>query len=170
MAVKVLVAYGTKYGATAEIAEKIGEVLRKQGLEADITPAKRAGSPVEYAAAVIGSAVYIGGWRKEVSGYLKANESLLASRPVWIFSSGPTGEGDAVELMSGWTVPKGLKPVIDRIKPRDIAVFHGLVDLSRLKSLDKWMINRVKSPIGDFRNWEAIGAWAEGIATTLKKT
>ena len=72
--------------------------------------------------------------------------------------------------MSGWTVPKGLKPVIDRIKPRDIAVFHGLVDPARLKTLDKWMINRVKSPIGDFRNWEAIGAWAEGIAAALEKS
>ena len=28
---KILVAYGTKYGATAEIAERIGQVLREAG-------------------------------------------------------------------------------------------------------------------------------------------
>jgi menaquinone-dependent protoporphyrinogen IX oxidase len=28
---RVLVAYATKYGATAEIAEKIGEVIRETG-------------------------------------------------------------------------------------------------------------------------------------------
>ena len=30
---QVLVAYATKYGATAEIAEKIGQVLRQAGLD-----------------------------------------------------------------------------------------------------------------------------------------
>jgi menaquinone-dependent protoporphyrinogen oxidase len=33
---QVLVAYATKHGATAEIAEKIGQVLRQAGLQADV--------------------------------------------------------------------------------------------------------------------------------------
>ena len=62
---QVLVAYATKYGATAEIAEKIGEVLRQAGLPTDVLPVDRVGDLSAYKAVVLGSAVYIGQWRKE---------------------------------------------------------------------------------------------------------
>ncbi|NIV37101.1 MAG: flavodoxin, partial [Anaerolineae bacterium] len=112
---KILVAYATKYGATAEIAERIGQVLREAGLEADVQAADRAGDLGQYGAVVLGSAVYIGQWRKEAARFLKENETTLVEKPVWIFSSGPTGEGDVEELMSGWSFPGRLQPIADRI-------------------------------------------------------
>ena len=39
---KVLVAYASKHGATAEITEKIGQVLRESGLQVDVSPVKSA--------------------------------------------------------------------------------------------------------------------------------
>ena len=165
---KVLVAYGTKYGATAEIAEKIGQVLQEAGLAAEVLPADRVDDLAPYGAVVLGSGVYIGRWRKEAANFLKKNEAALAQRPVWLFGSGPTGEGDAVALMDGWTFPGGLQPIADRIQPRDMTVFHGHVDVDKLNVLDRWMIKNVKSPVGDFRDWEAITAWAEGIAAELQ--
>lgn len=169
MRVKVLIVYGSKYGATAEIAEKIGEVIKQEGLQVDVKNARDIKDANDYQAFVIGSAAYIGGWRKEVSNFVKKNENTLAEHPVWVFSSGPTEKGDPVKLMEGWLVPKGLKPVIDRIKPRDITVFHGVINIDKLNALEKWMIKRVKTEIGDFRDWEAITRWAKGIADALKK-
>jgi len=166
---QVLVAYATKYGATAEIAEKIGQVLRQAGLRADVLPTDRVGDMTPYQAVVLGSAVYIGQWRKEAVKFLKANEMALAERAVWLFSSGPTGEGDPVELTQGWHFPKALQPVADRIRPRDIAVFHGAMDVNKLNFIEKWMIKNVKAPLGDFRDWEAITAWATAIADELKE-
>jgi hypothetical protein len=64
---QVLVAYATKYGATAEIAEKIGEVLREAGLQVEVRPADRAGDVGAYQAVVLGRAVYIGAWRTEAA-------------------------------------------------------------------------------------------------------
>jgi menaquinone-dependent protoporphyrinogen oxidase len=169
MDTKVLVAYASKYGATAEIAEKIGQALKQEGLQADVLPVKSVKNLSEYKAAVIGSAVYIGQWRKEAANFLKKNEKMLTERPVWLFSTGPAGEGDPVQLMKGWRFPKGLQPVADSIKPRDIAIFHGNVDTNKMNFFEKWMISNVKSPMGDFRDWNAITKWATDIASALKK-
>ena len=166
---QVLVAYATKYGATAEIAEKIGQELREAGLPTDVLPADRVSDLSAYKAVVLGSAVYIGRWRKEAVRFLKANEGVLAKQLVWLFSSGPTGKGDPLELTDGWRLPEGLQPIADRIEPRDIALFHGAVDVDKLNFLEKWMLNNVKSPVGDFRDWEAITGWATAIAGEVQE-
>jgi menaquinone-dependent protoporphyrinogen oxidase len=166
---KVLVAYGTKYGATKEIAAMIGDVLRESGLQVDVQPADGASDVGSYGAFVLGSAVYIGQWRKPAAKFLQANEAVLAGKPVWLFSSGPTGEGDPVELAQGWRFPGKLQPVADRIGARDIALFHGAADESKMGRIDRWMLKNVKAPTGDFRDWDAITAWAEAIATELQK-
>ena len=169
---RVLVTFSTKYGATAEIAEKIGEVLQQAGLEADVLPADPAFGRTDlsaYQAVILGSAVYIGRWRKEAVKFLQANEQTLAEKPVWLFSSGPTGEGDPVELLQGWRFPGKLQPIVDRIQPRDIAVFHGATDVNKLNFIEKWMLKNVKAPVGDFRDWEAVTSWAAGIADELKE-
>jgi menaquinone-dependent protoporphyrinogen oxidase len=170
MGKKVLVAFATKYGATAEIAEKIGQVFRGAGLETDVLPADRVDDLALYKAVVLGSAVYIGKWRKEALKFLQANEKLLAERPVWLFSSGPTGEGNPVELLNGWRYPESLQPIVDHIQPRDIAVFHGAVLTDKMNFIEKFMIKNVKTPIGDFRDWQAITAWAKKIADELEDT
>jgi menaquinone-dependent protoporphyrinogen oxidase len=169
MSIKVLVAYGSKYGATAAIAEKIGQVLIEQGLEADVAPPESAGDPAGYAAFVVGSGAYYGRWRKSAAKFLKKNEELLSGMPVWIFSSGPTGEGDPVELSKGWRSPKSLEVVFEHIKPRDITLFAGMIDPEKLNSLEKTAIKKVEAPTGDFRDWDAIAEWAAGIARELKE-
>ena len=169
MNTQVLVTYATKHGTTAEIAEKIGQVLRQAGLRTDVLPTARVSDLPSYKAVVLGSAVYVGRWRKEAATFLKANEKLLAEQLVWLFSSGPTGEGNPVELTKGWRFPKALQPIADRIRPRDIAVFHGAMNMKKLNLIEKWMINNVKAPLGDFRDWDAITSWATAIADVLKE-
>jgi menaquinone-dependent protoporphyrinogen oxidase len=167
---KILVTCASKYGATAEIAEKIGEVLRQAGLKVDVLAADGIRDLASYKAVVLGSAVYVGKWQKEAAKFLQANEKILADRPVWLFSSGPTGEGDPVELVDGLRLPAALQPVADRIRPQDIAVFHGYINPDKLNFIEKWAIKSlVKKPFGDFRDWEAITTWATSIAEILKE-
>ena len=165
---KTLVAYGTKYGATAEIAEKIGDVLRHSGLTVDVMPVSRVGDLAPYGSVVLGSALYIGKWRKDAAQFLRDNAGALAQKPVWIFSSGPTEDGDPVELLKGERVPKTLQEVVDSIQPQDTAVFGGYNNAEKMSGLDKWMIKKVGHSMGDFRNWDAITAWASSVAGQIR--
>jgi menaquinone-dependent protoporphyrinogen oxidase len=168
MDARVLVAYASKHGSTAEIAERIGQELREKGLQADVMPAERVADLKSYDAVILGSAVYAGQWRKEAAQFLESREEALTGRPVWLFSSGPTGEEDPVEAMDGWRFPEGLQPVADRIEPRDIAFFHGVLDTKKLNLAEKLVLKALKAPTGDFRNWDVITSWADDIAAALE--
>lgn len=164
----VLVVAATKYGATREIAERIAETLRAEGRPAELADAATAKPPEACRAVVLGSAVYAGSWRKEAAAYLAAHEHALATRPVWLFSSGPTGEGDPVALMKGWRFPEAQQAIADRIQPRGIVLFHGALFPDKLYFAERLVIKAMKVPTGDFRDWKAVEDWAREIAAALR--
>ncbi len=164
---RVLVAYATKYGATAEIAEKIAEVLKSKNVQAEAVEVRAVADLAPYRAIILGSGVYIGKWRKEAANFLKKHEKELTGKEVWLFSSGPTGEGDPQEVLKDWRFPKGLQQVADRIGPRDITVFKGAMDAAKMSGMEKWVIKKIKAPLGDFRDWDAVSAWAVSVADSL---
>ena len=86
---------------------------------------------------------------------------------MWLFSSGPTSEVDTEAFLEGLKLPKALQPIADCIHPRDVAVFRGVLDLQKLNPLERWMMSKMKAAAGDFREWDAIEAWAGTIAQTL---
>ena len=163
---QVLVAYASKYGATAEIAERIGQALRDAGVPTDVLPAGKVRDLTPYRAVVLGSAAYIFHWRREAVKLLK---TLAAQdpRPVWLFSSGPTGVGDTDAFPEGAKLPKGLQPIADSIAPRDVAVFSGVLDLTKLGPVERLMMGKMKAKPNDYRDWDAIEAWARSIAQAL---
>jgi menaquinone-dependent protoporphyrinogen oxidase len=167
----ILVTYASSYGATKEIAEKLAELLQNSGLQAEVLPVKEVNDVAPYKAVVLGSAVYVGAWLKEAVEFLKTHEKALAELPVWLFSSGPTGEGDPVNLLEGKILPATLQPIVDSIQPRDVAVFHGYINPNKLNFAQKWLVTKlVKKPMGDFRDWESISTWAASIAGMLNET
>mgnify|MGYP005831488371 CR=1 FL=1 len=169
MKTPVLVAFASKYGATKEIAERIGLVLRTAGLEDEVGAAGEVKDLSPCRAAVIGSVVCAGQWRKEAASLLRTHEEQLRALPVWLFSSGPLGKGDPETLLRGWRIPKGLVPLIERIGPRDVAVFHGVLKVTKLAWWERALLRMMKVPSGDFRNWTEVKNWAKGIAIALKE-
>ncbi len=164
----VLVTYASKYGATVEIAQKIGEVLRQSSLDVSVLPTEKVRDMSSYDAVVLGSAVYAGHWLKEAVALLESSEKILATKPVWFFSSGPTGDGDPVDIMHGWHFPEAQQPLADRIKPKGIAFFQGNIDLHKLNFAERLMMKAVRAKVGDFRDWESISTWAKEIAKELQ--
>src|SRR5690242_13608781 len=86
---KVMVAYASRHGATEGIAERIADVLRSQGVDAVLADTAREPDAAGFDGYVVGSGVYMGSWLKEAIVFVEENQSLLAKRPVWLFSSGP---------------------------------------------------------------------------------
>ena len=172
----VLVAYASKYGATQGIAEHIAEKLRAAGHEAEARPVSAAGDISGYDAYVIGSAVYLGSWLKEATEFVRRNRAVLASRPVWLFSSGPLGtetrDAQGRDLREA-AVPKEIAEFRETIAPRDHRVFFGAFDRSKVglahRLIAMMPAGRALLPEGDFRDWKDIDAWAESIAHDLER-
>jgi menaquinone-dependent protoporphyrinogen oxidase len=177
---KVLVVYATKHGATRGIAEHITERLRLRGHDVELQEATAVGSVSDYDAFVVGSAAYMGGWLGEATTFVRRHRNLLASRPVWLFSSGPVGpelvdkKGRDVLVASA---PKEFAEFDEAIRPRDERVFFGAYDpdaepvgmAERLAGRFFRMMPEVKAalPAGDYRDWPAVEGWADEIAAQL---
>ena len=178
---KILVAYASRHGATKGIAERIAGTLERTGLEVTLRPVQDAGSVDGYGAFVIGSAAYLGGWLGEATTFVRRHRAVLAGRPVWLFSSGPTGT-EPVDAKGRDQLkaaePKEFDEFARTIQPRDQRVFFGAYDpgaapaglaeglMARFMRLAP--AARKALPAGDFRDWPAIEAWAETIARDLE--
>ncbi len=164
---RLLVAYSTKHGSTAEIAAAIAKVLRTCGLGVDVQRARRVRGLEPYRAVVLGSAVYAGRWRNEALRLLGRAE--LRERDVWLFSSGPVGEdkGDPQQI-ERWTRPQRVQRIAADIGAHDHVVFGGCI-ADDAGFVRKKMARGLAPELRDRRDWEEIDAWALSIAAALKK-
>jgi menaquinone-dependent protoporphyrinogen oxidase len=163
---RVLVAYATKSGSTAGIAEAIADELRKMGVEADVHEVSEVRDLAAYGAVVLGSAVYIGRWRKEALRFGSRFSGELSRKPVWLFESGPT-DASADE---GKAVPaKAAAKLAAEIGARQHVIFGGKFAAENVGDFTRRMIeNGDKSPYGDFRNFDRIRGWARAIGAELQ--
>jgi menaquinone-dependent protoporphyrinogen oxidase len=159
----VLVMYASKHGSTQGIAERIAEQLRELGKQAEVRPVNEVLDPGSYEAFVIGSAIYYGAWLKEATEWVHRNQAVLAKRPVWLFSVGPLG----TDFMDSEQQPKEKAEFQQAIGPREQRIFFGALDPGQLSFAERMMAKALRAPVGDFRNWEAIDAWAASIARDL---
>ena len=159
----VLVAYASKHGSTQGIAERIARELGQLGIQAEARPLDEVSDPGSYEALVIGSAIYYGSWMKEATEWVHRNQAVLAKLPVWLFSVGPLG----TEVKDAEQQPKDMAEFQQAIRPREQRVFFGALDHHRLSFAERMVVKAVRAPEGDFRDWEAIDAWAASIARDL---
>jgi menaquinone-dependent protoporphyrinogen oxidase len=171
---QVMVIVASRHGGTRGIADRIGETLRAEGLDASVFDASEAPSPQSADAVVIGGAAYMGKWLDEVSTYLRRHAGLLAKGPTWLFASGPVGE-EVVDKKGRDLLaePRFLTDAARQVDARGTKVFFGRWDPSDPPmSFAERMLRFVPvpseaMPVGDFRDWPAIEAWAREIAREL---
>ena len=160
---KVLVAYGTRNGSTAGIAEIVGEELRADGLGADVREAGSVRSLEGYDAVVIGGALYTGRWHKAARRLARRQSAALRQRPVWLFSSGPLDDSaDRSDIAPVRQVASAAAAT----NARGHATFGGRLTEEAHGFMARAMVRGGHG--GDFRNPERIRAWAKDIAHELR--
>jgi menaquinone-dependent protoporphyrinogen oxidase len=159
----VMVAYATKMGATREIAEAIGDELRKVGIQVTLSNANDVDSLDGYDAAVVGSALYMLRWRPEAIKVLTHQAKRGKRIPIWLYQSGPCdNDSDRTRVPT----PKRVLRLATTIGAAPATTFGGRIEPGSAKGfLARKM---AKGPMGgDYRDFDVIRQWARGIAEKL---
>jgi menaquinone-dependent protoporphyrinogen oxidase len=164
----VLVTTASKHGSTHEIAVALARALpgtqagRDVGLTAVAVPVENDPDPASFDAVVLGSAVYVGRWLEQARNYATAHTAALRNRPVWLLSSGPIGQPPFPP-----DEPHDVEPIRAVLSARGHRVLPGRLDKSLLGFGERAMVTAMRAPLGDFRDWDQLRAWAEDIAAEV---
>jgi len=60
-----------------------------------------------------------------------------------------------------------LRAALDPVKPVAVTMFAGVLELSRMSFVERTLTTLMNVFTGDFRDWEAIRAWARGLPPVL---
>lgn len=164
---QVLVCYASRFGSTRAIATRIAEALRTRGRDVDLRAVDDVPDVERYDAIVFGSGVYDGSWTAEATALMRRHTSVLARKPLWLFSVASFGDshplvGDLIKKE-----PKEIGEFAHALHPRDYRVFAGVINLDHWPAWGRLLFKALGGRAGDNRHWPAIDAWAEQIGRAL---
>lgn len=160
---RILVSAASRYGSTAEMADAIGEHLGTYGHDVVVRAPDAVDSLDDIDAVVLASGVYAGRWLRPARAFIKRMAADLRERPVWLLSSGPVG--DTADTSPE---PLDLTKMMERTQARSHDVLPGRMDRANLRLSDKAIIAALRVPDGDFRDWDAVRAFADRVNDELK--
>lgn len=174
---KVLVAFGTKYGSTVKVADAIATEMRDAGHEVDVVDLRER-IPVEmdrYDLVVVGSPVFIGNWTKPSQEFLRRNAQALAERKVAMFVC-------CSDILFEEKVEAARRMYLDDVAtsyglaPMAMGMFGGEVDFNKYGMFTRFLLSKVGAREAleergmevsrpyDFHDWGHIRNWARELA------
>ncbi len=158
---KVLVAYASRCGSTADIARAVAEDLKRRAPAVDLLPADKVASLAGYEAVVLGSAVRFGHWLPEAVDFVRAHQAALRRVPtafftVHIMNTGPDEAARKARLAY-------LDPVHALMKPNFEVFFAGRMEQSRLSFTERLLVKVMRGHDADLRDWSAIHGWGQSV-------
>ena len=172
-----LIVYGTRWGGTIKVAEKIGETLKEEGYSVDIFDARQSPQVDPYDLIIVGSGISGGKWTKEAESFLKRNADMLRVKKTALFVS-----CGMVLRERGYDRAKEdyLSKVSNKysLMPIGSGFFGGILDFeAKHNILDRLFVNSSKSRLRnmgidlsksyDFRDWNQIEARTRGVTKVL---
>ena len=160
----VLVAAASKHGATKQIAERVGADLADRGFKVEVKNLQDVDRLDRYEAVVLGSAIYFGKWMKEALRFVDAHANDLASRPTWLFGSGPIVGNPPVADDPNAIRASVVEKLVSSTHAREHKLFGGKIERSTLSVAERVPVRMVRAGEGDWRDWAAVDEWAAAIA------
>ena len=185
---KVLIVYGTRYGATKSTVEEIAKVLQDNDFDVKIVNAKeeKVRDIAEFELVIVGSGMKINRWVSKAEGFLKKFSGDLKKKKVAIFvSSGGRalmehkGELDEIERIT----KKYLEDKASKydLHPISMTMFGGVWDFNKVSKIFRKFLeaerenfiaagSKETTPgVYDTRNWDDIRNWASDLAKKVRE-
>lgn len=166
MSRRTLLAYASRAGSTAEVADRVGDVLRNSGIDVDVRSVKDVTEIAGYDSLVLGSAIWAGKPLPEMLRFVAEQRAAMSGMPVAYFI--------LCEQLREYTpanrqVALGyVTPLRKLHEPVSIGMFAGRRDFSKVHPLLRWLLMRVfRFAEGDWRDWAQIRTWAAAAAGQL---
>ena len=162
---RILVTYASKAGSTGEVAAAIGKTLASNGPTVDVLPLDDVSNIQAYQAVVVGSAIRADSWISAATNFVDSHQSTLRQIPTAFFTCCM-----ALYKQSEENRQKALAymdPISNMVDPVAIGAFAGKMDYRNISFLDRTIVKMIGVPEGDFRNWDAIQAWAGSLQPAL---
>jgi len=185
---KTLIAYGTRYGATASTAEEISRVLQEQGHDVDVVDVKRGKvkSISEYELVIIGSGMRMFKWVGEAEKFIKKFQNDLREKKTAIFvSSGAQAlhkyDGDTGAMDSARTKYLVEKAEKYSLQPIMMTILGGVWDYNKMgfpfkqtmipfqMKLREAGVEEIAPGVFDTRDWDEIRNWAKELAQKVSE-
>jgi len=186
MSKKVLIVYGTRYGATEGTSEEIAKVLRSEGLDVTVVNARK--EKVKdisgYDLVIVGSGMQMAKWTGAAEKFFKKFQKELSNKKVAIFvSSGAQAllehEKKTEELERAKKQYLEDKAVKYNLHPISMVIFGGVWDFNQMfflfrktlasfkPKIEEAGFKEIRPGVYDTRDWDSIKTWATEIATKV---
>jgi menaquinone-dependent protoporphyrinogen oxidase len=168
---KVLVTYASRTGTTTGVAQAIGKILERDGIEVDVVAMEDVHDLAPYRAVVLGSSIQAARWLPEATAFVHSYQATLRALPVAIFTVCMTMAMARSEQyrqeVAGW-----LAPVRSLIRPVNEGYFAGRLQIDQVSSFGERIKFRFSVLFGiwkegDHRDWRAIALWAGELKKQL---
>ena len=159
----ILVAYASWTGATQSVAEFVAKEIG-----GDALPAKKIKTLHAYQSVVVGGAVRMGRPHPDFAAFLKRHRKRLSETPFAWFLVCLTMRDDSEASRSevnGYL--DKLRADYLELKPLETGLFPGWLRYQKLPPPLRFMVKRMETPEGDFRDWQRVGEWTAGLKPKL---
>jgi menaquinone-dependent protoporphyrinogen oxidase len=165
---KILIAYESQLGSSAEIARFIGTHFPSDK-QVDVHKINEVSDLSKYEQIIIGSAIQYDKWMKEARDFVVANENELATKTVSYFlvclvlsKKGP----EPIKKANGYTMQ--IRKLAPKIEVRHFGQFAGVLNYGKMSVLQRVFARGIFAILGvkegDYRNWDQIREWTKGLS------
>lgn len=159
---RVLIAYGSKRGGTAGLAQMVGDALTGAGFETVVSSAADVHDLRGVDAVIVAGALYANRWHRDARRFVRRHRAALRTHPVWLVGSGPLD--DSAER-SDIPPTSQVRRLAGTVRARGQVTFGGRLAPDATGFPARAM---ARTKAGDWRDRAHVQRWVDSIVDQLR--